>query len=157
MATFFMPRSVAHALQLIECLGSIGTLACLPIPTTRLTSPPIKGRYYTASGAPIAGLSVGIAANTCTDLRAETTTDSSGAFHLDATKTHDHFILLLPIDVATAPTFWLCAGQHGTLSPIFRGYARGHDAQDMLTCTQSPGADTDYTRVRCAGEGYSGY
>lgn len=92
--------------------------SCLPIPWTRVVSPPMAGRYLAADGSPLAGarvvLSTADGDSLCAAPAAGAASDAAGRFGIAATTQRERYFFLIG-DAAYCPHF--CAGRGAPARP----------------------------------------
>lgn len=111
--------------------------ACLPIPTTSLTSPRIAGTVRSADGTGLALESYAVAIDSsCSTLLATTLTDSLGRLAFAPTREHSEFVLMLPIDGA-AHAYHVCSLTPDGWVPVGEGRAVHGKQVDSIECTRA--------------------
>jgi hypothetical protein len=93
---------------------------CLPIARHFPLTPPARGVYRSAGGAPVVGASLSISSRRddreCRHPAARAVSDSLGRFVMPATTRVERVIWLVPVDPAPRPAFYLCAADEGEAS-----------------------------------------
>ena len=151
-----MSARIAAVLLLAPCLAGCP----VPISHTETLSPPVVGVVRHSDGTPVVGALVSVAygysRTPCGQATSQATTDSAGAFRLEAKQKDYKVVWVIPNLDRFPPGYLLCVGTGDTLLPAYggRGSLDAESEPDSVNCVEWQWRER--TRVACAGKAMRG-